>query len=94
MKKSIFGTVGLSALLLVGSTPAVLLAHDGQNHTGRQGEYETSGRWEDTERYDPQYDDEYGEGEDDYYTRRPSTRRYPEPEGERPVPREQRVRPR
>jgi len=39
MSKNIFSAVGLSLLMLLGSVPAVLLAHDGHNHEDDRGGY-------------------------------------------------------
>ena len=96
MNKNIFGAVGLSLLLLLGSAPAVLLAHEGhdhgEHHRGYRGEQEDSGRY-DPQREDNQWEDENDEDdEDDTY--RPSSRHYPPPDREQSSPREQQGRPR
>ena len=92
MSKNSFGAVGLSLLLLLGSAPAVLLAHEGHEHGKREGGYRER---EDSGRYDPQDDDDQWEDEDeDNDTYRPSARRSPPPERERSAPRERQDRPR
>ena len=92
MNKHIFGTVGLSLLLLLGSAPTALLAHEGHEYGDRQSEY---GEREDARRYDPRYDDNRWEDEEeDEDIDRPSSRRYPLPDWQRSAPREQRGRPR
>lgn len=92
MDKTIFGAVGLSALLLLGFAPTALLAHEGHEHGGQQGEYR--GEQEDAGRYEPQDEDDRwadeDDGEDDTY--RPSSRRYPRPDDDYSSPRERRSR--
>jgi hypothetical protein len=96
MNKHIFGAAGLS-LLLLGTAPAVLLAHEGHDHGGHhRGGYE--GDREDSGRYGRPYDDDRGEREDkgegdEDESYHPSARRYPPPESERSAPRERRDRP-
>ncbi len=93
MHRTIFGAVGLSLLLLLGSAPAVLLAHEGHDHGERRGGYR--GEREDSGRYDPQReDDRWEEDEEEDDTYRPSARRYPPPDREQSSPREGRGRPR
>jgi len=93
MNKHILSTIGLSGLLLLGSAPTVLLAHEGHEHGDRRGGYSEQ---EESERYEPGREDEwrddmYDEEEEDE-TYRPSARRYPPSERERSFPREQRSR--
>ena len=95
MNKYIFGAIGLSGLLLLGSAPAVLLAHESHDHGDRRSGYSER---EDSRRYEPQRgddrgDDAYDDDEEDD-TDRPSARRYPPPEREQSSPHEQRGRPR
>ncbi len=55
MNKHIFGAVGLSGLLLLGSAPGVVLAHEGHDHgEGRSGYSEGEG----SRRYEPQREEE------------------------------------
>lgn len=92
MNKNSFGAVGLSLLLLLGSAPAILLAHEGHEHGKRGSGYRER---EDSGRYDPPYDDDRREEEDeDDNSYRPSSGRYPPPDWEQSSPREQRSRPR
>ncbi len=87
MNKATVGAIGLSGLLLFGTPLTVVLGHDGQEHQGQQSEY---GAWEDSKRYDSQYENDLQEEEeysDDTY--RSSSRRYPPSEDwESPTPRE------
>ena len=91
MNKHIFGAVSLSLLLLIGSAPTVLLAHEGHDHGEGHGGYRER---EDSGRYDPQREDDRWKDEDeddgDY---RPSSRHYPPPDREHSAPREYRGRP-
>ena len=90
MSKNIFRAVGLSVLLLLGSVPAVLLAHDGHTHKDDRGGYR--GEREDSERDDPRYDGDRWEDEEDEVDdddERSSTRPYPPPDWERRTPHEQ-----
>lgn len=92
MNKHIFGAAGLS-LLLLGTAPAVLLAHEGHDHGGHhRGGYEEER--EDSGRYGRSGDDDRWEreDEDEDESSRPSARRYPPPERERSAPREYRDR--
>jgi len=97
MSKYIVSAVGLSGLLLLGTTPRVV-AHEGHDHgahhqSGYQDEDGETGRYNssrDDEQRDESYDDDE---EDDAY--RSSTRRAPGPDRDDPVPRprDQRSRP-
>ncbi len=84
MNKNTVGAIGLSVFLLFGAAPTLLLAHGGRDHEGQRGGY---GSREDSNRYDPQYDDDRWEDEDEDAYRR-SSRRYPPPDWERSAPRE------
>lgn len=89
MKQKILITTVLSFALMLGSGPAVLLAHDGHTHTEDRGGYR--GEREDADRYDPRYDEDRWEDEEDeadYDDDRSSTRPYPPPDWERRTPRE------
>ena len=96
MNKYIVSAIGLSGLLLLGSAPTVLLAHEGHDHGDRRSGYSEQ---EESERYEPQReddrwnDDAYDEDEEDE-AGRPAARRYPPPEREQSSPREQQSRPR
>jgi hypothetical protein len=91
MRKHIFGAVGFSVLLSLGSLPTTLLAHEGHQHREQRGGYEEQ---EDSGRSDPWYDDErWDEEYDDEDTYGPSSRRYPPPDWQRSAPREPRDRP-
>jgi len=94
MNTTIFGATGLSLLLLLGSGPTVLLAHEGHDHGDRRSRYSER---EDSGRYAPQREDDRWEEEDEYEeedeTDRPSSRRYPPSEGERPSPYKRNGRP-
>lgn len=92
----IFGAVSLSLLLLIGSAPTVLLAHEGHDYGAHpRGGYE--GDQEDSGRYDRSGDDDRWERDDDEGNEdesyRPSTRHYPPPHREHSAPREYRGRP-
>ncbi|HEV8713671.1 MAG TPA: hypothetical protein VGX03_12705 [Candidatus Binatia bacterium] len=55
MNKNIFGMIGLSGLLLLGSVPGVVLAHEGHDHgEGRSGYSEREG----SRRYEPPREEE------------------------------------
>jgi hypothetical protein len=92
MQNNIAGAIGLSLLLLLGSTPAAVSAHEGHEHgEGWSDERER----EDVRRYDPRYDEGRWEDEDrdeDAYRRSP--RRSAPPAGEYSAPRERRDSPR
>ena len=94
MNTNILSATGLSLLLLLGSGPTVLLAHEGHDHGDRRSRYS---EWEDTGRYAPQRDNDQREEEDEHEaedeTARPSSRRYPPPASERSAPRERSERP-
>jgi len=89
MDKRKVGTIGLSLILLLGSAPAVLLAHEGHDHgTDHQGAYQDERQ--DARRYNSQSDenrwddrDEENEADDTYR----SSRRAPGQEREYPAPR-------
>lgn len=92
MNKIAVCAIGLSAALLLGTPPTTVRGHDGQDHQEQRNEYGTR---EDARGYEPQYEDDWHEGEeyhDDTY--RSSSRRYPPLEDwERSAPRERRERP-
>jgi hypothetical protein len=94
MNATIFGATGLSLLLLLGSGPAVLLAHEGHDHGDRRSR---SSAREDVGRSAPPRESDQWEEEDKYdeedETDRPASRRYSPRAGERSSPREHRERP-
>ena len=94
MKTNILSITGLSLLLLLGSGPAVLLAHEGHDHGDRRSRYSER---EDAGRYAPQREDGGREEEDEYdeedETERPSARRYPPPARGQSAPRDRRDQP-
>jgi hypothetical protein len=89
LSKNIFSAVGLSLLLLLGSGPAVLLAHDGHTHKDDRGG--SRGEREDAGRYDPRYDEDCWEDEEDEEDEDDgsSTKPSPPPDRERRTSREQ-----
>jgi len=91
MRQRIFAVAMLSLSLLLGSGPAVLLAHDGHTHEDDRGGYRDER--EEAGRYDPRDDEDRWEDEEDEADDdddRSSTRPYPPPGWERRAPREQR----
>ena len=97
MQKYLLNTVGFSLFLLLGSTPGVVLAHEGHDHgahhqSGYQAEDEETGSYNadrDDDRRDESYDDE--EAEERGYDS--ATRHSRWPEQDAPRPRDQRSRP-
>ncbi len=55
MNKNIFGMIGLSGLLLLGSAPGVVLAHEGHDHGAHHPGYSER---EGSRRYEPQREEE------------------------------------
>jgi len=97
MQKRLLSALGLSLFLLLGSTPRVVLAHEGHDH----GAHHQSGyrdEDEETRPYDSdRYDDQRDEAEDEDVENRgyPSSRRsrVPDQDYSAPRPREQESRP-
>lgn len=86
MDKRNVGTMGVSLILLLGSAPAVLLAHEGHDHgTPRQGVYQDERQ--DTRRYDSRRNNDQGDERDEEVETYRSSRRTPLPDREYPAPR-------